>query len=368
MVDEVPRDPALRTHQLKLGWKSRKVRGEVPETDHDRGSYIAHLPKEEVERLQWTRGTQLDLTVEGNRIVLANPTAPPAEPVLDQVLCGDVLDEMRKIPSGSVHMAITSPPYNVRAGYAEYADDREYRDYRTWLRDVWQETARVLCEGGRFALNIAPTSISNYRPVHMDLSNDVEKAGLQPRTEILWYKQNMTAKRTAWGSFRSPRHPHVIPSWEYVLVFHKNSWKLEGDREKADISADDFVAWSDGMWKIPPETARYANHPAIFPEELIRRLLLYFTYQGNTVLDMFGGTGTVAVVAKRLERHFIHIDNTREYCDAALRRLEGSLLPRGKRIKPSERSLVRATRRRGRSDEPALERFSVMTSVTGNSV
>ncbi|MGA7923056.1 MAG: DNA methyltransferase, partial [Thermoplasmata archaeon] len=197
----------------------------------------------------------------------------------DDVMCGDVLDEMRKIPSGSVQMAITSPPYNVQAGYKDYADDREYRDYRAWLSEVWGETARVLCRGGRFALNVAPTSISRYRPVHMDLSHDVERAGLQPRTEILWYKQNMTAKRTAWGSFRSPRHPHVIPSWEYVLIFHKESWKLEGDRELADISSRDFVAWSDGMWKIAPETARYANHPAIYPEELIRRLLLYFTYR-----------------------------------------------------------------------------------------
>jgi DNA modification methylase len=357
MVDEVPRAQPPKSRQLRLAWKARVVRGEGPESQHDRGSYIAHLPKEEVERLRWERGTKLDLTVEGNRIVLASAADVTTGLGIDQVRCGDVLEEMRKIPSGSVQMAITSPPYNVQAGYVEYTDDREYRAYREWLTEVWRETARVLCPGGRFALNIAPTSIAKYRPVHMDLSQDVESAGLQPRTEILWYKQNMTAKRTAWGSFRNPRHPHVIPSWEYVLLFHKDSWKLEGDRDRADISSEDFVAWSDGMWKIAPETARYANHPAIFPEELIHRLLLYFTYRENLVLDMFGGTGTVATVAKKLGRHYIHIDKSREYCDMALRRLDGRALPRGKRTKPSERSVVRQSRRNLPTEGPRLEGF-----------
>ncbi len=267
-----------------------------------------------------------------------------AEAWRDRILCGDVLEQMRGLPSDSIHMAITSPPYNVGAGYVDYEDLLEYRSYRDWLSRVWRETARVLVPGGRFALNIAPTSIAQYRPVHMDLSHDVERAGLTPRTEIIWYKQNMTAKRTAWGSFRSPRHPHIIPSWEYVLLFHKESWKLLGDAELADIRSEEFVAWSDGLWKIAPVTAHHADHPAAFPEELIRRLLLYFTYRGNVVLDMFGGTGTVACVARQLGRHFVHIDRSRAYCDAAERRLAGPL-PRGRRTKPSERSKVRAHRR-----------------------
>jgi modification methylase len=275
----------------------------------------------------------------------ASSEPPAPSPLLDRITCGDVLEQMRRIPDGSVHLAVTSPPYNVGAAYDGYDDARDYRLYRAWLAEVWRETYRVLCVGGRFALNIAPTSISNYRPVHMDLSHDVEAAGLTPRTEILWYKRNMTAKRTAWGSFRSPRHPHIIPSWEYVLLFHKNSWKLDGAREDADIGSQEFVDWSNGMWEIAPETSRFADHPAAFPEELIRRLVLYFTFRGNTVLDMFGGTGTVAVVAKRLGRHFIHIDNSRPYCDAAVRRLDDRL-PRGKRTKPSARSLVRRQRRR----------------------
>lgn len=273
-----------------------------------------------------------------------SPALPPGP--IDEVLCTDVLDGLGRIPDDSVHMAITSPPYNVGAGYVDYSDAREYGEYRAWLGRVWRETRRVLVPGGRFALNIAPTSIARYRPVHMDLSSDVEAAGLVPRAELVWYKQNMTAKRTAWGSFRSPSHPHVIPSWEYVLLFHKERGRLEGDRANADITSEQFIAWSDALWKIPPDTVRRADHPAAFPEELIRRLLLFYTYRGNTVLDMFGGTGTVAVVAHRLGRHYLHIDQSEEYCAATRLRLAGVPFARGRRTKPSERSRVRAQGRR----------------------
>jgi DNA modification methylase len=264
---------------------------------------------------------------------------------------------MRRIPDNSVHMAITSPPYNVGAGYSGYDDAREYGEYRQWLTKVWAELRRVLVVGGRFALNIAPTSISNYKPLHMDLSGDIEEAGLQPRAEILWYKKNMTAKRTAWGSFRSPRYPHVIPSWEYVLIFNKDEPRLLGNKEDIDITSAEFVQWSDGMWVIPPETSRFADHPAVFPEELIRRLIKYYTYRGNTVLDMFGGTGTVAVVARNLRRHFIHIDNNRSYCDAAQARLEGHF-SRGRRTKPSQRSITRAKGKHRQAGGSVLEDYS----------
>lgn len=358
---------------ITLAWKRRRGRPGSPSEMNEYGSYYATLPKELVEQLHWSRGESLRPQVEAGKLVIEKlgrtPESPAKRPLkssyqLDRIVCGDVLTELAKIPNDSVHMAVTSPPYNVGAGYVNYSDDREYEEYRAWLSKVWRETRRVLVPGGRFALNIAPTSIANYRPVHMDLSEDVEEAGLDPRTEIIWYKQNMTAKRTAWGTFKSPRHPHVIPSWEYVLVFHKDQWRLEGDPNMADISAENFVAWSDGMWRISPETSHLANHPAAFPEELISRLIQYFTFRENTVLDMFGGTGTVAAVAKRLDRRFIHIDNSTDYCEAAELRLRGKL-PRGSRTKPSQRSLVRDALRRGKVSKSPLERFGDTMSLPG---
>jgi len=239
---------------------------------------------------------------------------------INRIICGDALRVLNRIPSNSIHMAITSPPYNIGVNYDVYKDDLEYQSYLSWLREIWKETMRVLVDGGRFALNIAPTSISSFRPVHHDTARDLRNLGMIMRTEVIWYKQSMTAKRTAWGSWKSPSNPHIIPSWEYVMVFSKNSWHLDGKPEDADIRPDEFEKFSDGFWHIPPERVRN-NHPAPFPEELIYRLIKFYTYRGNLVLDMFGGTGTVAYVALKTGRKFVHIDISKEYCQTALKRL-----------------------------------------------
>jgi DNA modification methylase len=240
----------------------------------------------------------------------------------DRIFEGDAEEVLATLPAESVHLAVTSPPYNLGIRYAGYTDDLAYERYLEWLKEVWSELQRVLVPGGRFALNIAPTSIKDFRPIHHDLARGLRDLGLIMRTEIIWYKQTM-GRRTAWGSWRSPSNPHIVPSWEYVLVFSKGGWQLPGDRSQADISAREFEQFSDGFWAIPPERRRN-GHPAPFPEQLIERLVKFYTYRGNVVLDMFGGTGTVAVVAKRLGRRFVYIDHSPEYCATARDRIEGT--------------------------------------------
>ena len=233
----------------------------------------------------------------------------------NQFLCGDVLEMMKKIPNNSVHLAVTSPPYNVGKDYDSHNDKMKYEDYLGWLNNVWIETQRVLAPGGRFALNIAPTGIKDFVPIHQDFTTQFRKLGMKFRTEILWYKQTML-KRTAWGSFKSPANPHIVPSWEYVLVFTKGQDRLDGDPRMADVTKEEFMKFSDGFWKIQPETQR-KGHPAPFPEDLIYRLMKFYSYKGNNVLDMFGGTGTVAAVAAKTGRNFVHIDISPQYCSVA---------------------------------------------------
>ncbi|MCL5072318.1 MAG: transcriptional repressor LexA [Actinobacteria bacterium] len=246
---------------------------------------------------------------------------------LDRIINGDVLELMSGIPNDSVHLAITSPPYNVGKSYDNHNDRMDYHEYLDWLENVWRETKRVLVPGGRFALNIAPTGIKEFIPIHHDFIAQIRKLGMKFRTEIIWYKQTML-KRTAWGSFKSPANPHIVPSWEYILIFSKEKDRLDGDPKNANITKKEFMEFSDGFWKIQPEVKRN-GHPAPFPEELIYRLIKFYSYKGNTVLDMFGGTGTVAVVAYKTERHFIHIDISEDYNKIALERLNKakSLLP-----------------------------------------
>jgi len=238
---------------------------------------------------------------------------------LNRIITGDVLEVMSQIPNNSVHLAITSPPYNVGKNYDNHNDKIDYQEYLDWLERVWEETKRVLVPGGRFALNIAPTGIKDFVPIHHDFSNQLRKLGMKFRAEIIWYKQTML-KRTAWGSFKSPANPHIVPSWEYVLIFSKEKDRLDGDQKNSDITKEEFMKFSDGFWQIWPETQR-KGHPAPFPEELIYKLVKFYSYKGNTVLDMFGGTGTVAVVSYKTKRRFIHIDISEEYNKVAQQRL-----------------------------------------------
>ena len=238
----------------------------------------------------------------------------------DRIIEGDVLEVMKQMPDNSIHLAITSPPYNVGKNYDNHNDKMNYQEYLDWLNKVWKETQRVLVSGGRFCLNIAPTGIKDFVPIHHDFTNQLRKLGMKFRTEIIWYKQTML-KRTAWGSWKSPANPHIVPSWEYVLVFSKDGDRLQGNPQDADITAEEFKKFSDGFWEVQPERQRN-GHPAPFPEDLIYRLIKFYSYMGNVVLDMFGGTGTVAVVSHKNDRKFIHIDISKEYCKTAQNRLE----------------------------------------------
>ncbi|MGP8078619.1 MAG: DNA-methyltransferase [Thermoplasmata archaeon] len=267
----------------------------------------------------------------------------------DRIVLGDARAELARLPAESVHLAITSPPYNVKIAYRGYADDRPLQEYLAWLKQVWAELLRVLVPGGRFVLNVAPTSIKDFRPIHHDLSRGLRDLGYIMRTEIIWYKQTM-GRRTAWGSWRSPSNPHIVPSWEYVLVFSKDRWRLEGEKDQIDISPREFEQFSDGFWKIPPERRRN-GHPAPFPEELIERLVKFYSYRGNVVLDMFGGTGTVAAVARRLGRHYVHIDASEEYCRLAAARVAAVVPPKEAPI-PAPTG-ARITRRGPRADPAA---------------
>ena len=245
----------------------------------------------------------------------------------DRIVVGDAIDLLRRLPEASTHLAITSPPYNVGIAYTDYADDRTYRGYLAWLREAWAALYRALVPGGRFALNVAPTSIKDFRPIHHDLARDLRELGFIMRSEVIWDKQTM-GRRTAWGSWRSPSNPHIVPSWEYVLVFCKDRWKLDGPREGSDLGNREFERISDGFWAIPPERTR-RGHPAPFPEELIERLVKFYSYRGQLVLDMFGGTGTVAAVSRRLGRHYLSFDQSLEYSRDAATRVRASTPPDG---------------------------------------
>lgn len=257
---------------------------------------------------------------------IVSPDHPGIEGYVNRILCGDALEALRSMPDRCVDIVITSPPYNFGHAYAqdECDDTREWNDYFRTLYLIWTECYRVLKPGGRMAVNVQPL-FSDYIPTHHVISNQMMSLGFLWKAEILWEKNNYNAKYTAWGSWKSPSMPYLKYTWEFIEVFDKETHKKTGDRERIDITATEFKEWVIGKWSFPPEIRmKDYNHPAMFPEELPRRLMKLFSYQGDIVLDPFNGAGTTSLVAWKLGRRFIGIDISEEYCDRALRRISES--------------------------------------------
>jgi DNA modification methylase len=248
-------------------------------------------------------------------------------PFLNRILCGDAAEILSSLPESCVDLIITSPPYNFGHSYAQdpHSDTREWNEYFHRLDVVWRECARVLKIGGRIAVNVQPL-FSDYIPTHHLISRQLQDLGLLWKAEILWEKNNYNAKFTAWGSWKSPSMPYLKYTWEFIEVFDKGTHKKSGRKENIDITAEEFKSWVMGRWTFPPELNMQSyGHPAMFPEELPRRLMKLFSYRGDIILDPFNGAGTTTLVAARESRRFIGIDLSPRYCEIARQRLRSLL-------------------------------------------
>jgi len=237
-----------------------------------------------------------------------------------RIVCGDSRD-MAEVQDESVQLVVTSPPYNVSKDYADYRDNRPLEEYLNFLDEVWRECYRVLCPGGRVAINVANTDRTPYIPLSALITTRMLSLGFLMRGEIIWDKGASVGVSTAWGSFARPTNPVLRDVHEYILIFCKGAWRLEGREGGSGIANREFVDWTRSIWHFPTENASRVGHPAPFPEELPRRLILLYTSRGDMVLDPFVGSGTTAVVAARLGRRFVGYDISQEYCGLARCRL-----------------------------------------------
>ncbi len=255
-------------------------------------------------------------------IIVKEP--PEIKRFINKIIVGDAEEVLSKIPSNSIDLVITSPPYNFGHSYADdpTQDTKEWNEYFEKLFRIWKECYRILKPGGRIAVNVQPL-FSDYVPTHHIISNQLLKIGFLWKAEILWEKNNYNAKYTAWGSWKSPSMPYLKYTWEFIEVFDKQTHKKVGRKEDIDITEDEFKKWVYAKWVIAPETRmKEFGHPAMFPEELPRRLIKLFSYRGDIVLDPFNGAGTTTFVAWKLRRRFVGIDISKKYCETALWRIK----------------------------------------------
>lgn len=240
---------------------------------------------------------------------------------INKIHCADSLDIIKKFPDNCIDIVLTSPPYNFGINYENTNDVNIWEDYFNKLFNIFRECLRVLKDSGRIIINVQPM-FSDYIPTHHLISNFFLKEGLIWKGEIIWEKNNYNCKYCTWGSWKSPSSPYLKYSWEFVEIFCKNSLKKEGDKNNIDIEAEEFKKWVYGKWSIAPErNMKKYKHDAMFPEELVKRLLKLFSYKNDIVLDPFNGAGTTTKVAKQLNRKFIGIDISEEYCKTAEDRL-----------------------------------------------
>lgn len=242
----------------------------------------------------------------------------PAD-ALDRIFC-HTSEAMRELPDRSVHLMVTSPPYNVGK---EYDQDLTLDDYRGLLRRVLAETFRVLVPGGRACVNVANLGRKPYIPLHTYVILDACAGGFFMRGEIIWNKAAGAGVSTAWGSWRSPSNPTLRDTHEYILVFQKPPFRRPppGGRGPT-ISRDDFLECTKSVWTFSPESARRVGHPAPFPVELPRRLIQLYTYSGEVVLDPFMGTGASALAALGAGRRYVGYDLNEGYIQRAEERIQ----------------------------------------------
>ncbi len=244
------------------------------------------------------------------------------EEYLNKIITSDSEIFLKQLPDNCIDIVFTSPPYNFGLDYEATDDDHIWEKYFNKLFSIFDECIRVLKYGGRILINIQPL-YSDYIPSHHIISNYFMKKKLIWKTEILWQKNNYSAKFSSWGSWKSPSNPYLKGTWEFIEVFCKGTMKKEGSKENIDITDEEFKKWVNAEWSIAPErNMQKFDHPAMFPVELARRAIKLFSYKDDIVLDPFNGAGTTTFVAKQLERKFIGIDISEQYCITAQNRLE----------------------------------------------
>lgn len=250
--------------------------------------------------------------------VKAEPENPVPEETLDQIFVHSSV-QMQELPDRSVHLMVTSPPYNVGKDYDE---DLTLEDYSKLLRDVLAETYRVLVDGGRACVNVANLGRKPYIPLHAIVIDQAEKVGFFMRGEIIWAKGAGAGTSTAWGSWMSASNPTLRDTHEYILVFQKPPYgrKKQPGREPT-IGRDEFLEFTKSVWEFNPQSAKRARHPAPFPVELPRRLVQLYTFSGEVVVDPFMGSGATAIAAAAAGRRYVGYELSPEYAEIARERI-----------------------------------------------
>ena len=225
------------------------------------------------------------------------------------------------IQDNSIDLICTSPPYNVQINYDSCKDDLEYGDYLVFTKKWLSRCFGWLKDTGRMVVNVPFDTVKlGRRTVAADVVQITKEVGFNFYTTCVWDKGS--APRVSWGSWQSCVAPLIISPIEALLVIYKGEWKkADHDGKVSDITREEFISYTSGLWKIPTENRVRLRHPAPFNVELPHRCIKLLSFVGDTVLDPFLGSGSTAIAAYRNNRKAIGVELSKEYCELAKRRL-----------------------------------------------
>lgn len=246
-------------------------------------------------------------------------------PYLKNVIVNaDVLEVLKFVPEESIHLTFTSPPYYNARDYSIYAS---YEAYLKFLEEVFLETFRITKEGRFLIVNTSPVIVprisrahsSKRYPIPFDLHYILSKMGWEFIDDIIWMKPEYSVKNRI-GGFQQHRKPLAYKPnsiTEYLMVYRKRTDKLiDWNIRQYDLQTVNESKVQDGfettnVWQISPKSDKI--HSAIFPVDLCKRVIEYYSFKGDLVFDPFGGSGTLGRTAKSLNRKFFLTEKEEKY-------------------------------------------------------
>ena len=264
---------------------------------------------------------------------------------LGQFICGDCLDGMKMLADNSVVLAFTSPPYHNAINYDDHVKklkgeikfwerkEQSYQFYKTFLVDRFKEMYRVIKPGGHNVVNLSPVAWAGKRvalPFHFVCW--MEEIGWRFKEDIIWEKGVVKDKRSG-VLMQHPYPGYYYPSLavEYVFVFQKPATEKAKnniyhdrsmtEKRKNKLSLEGYQEQSKNIWNIRPVAPSENIHPCPFPEELARRVVQYYSYKGDIVLDIFSGSGVTNLAAEKAERRHIGMETEVQYINYSVQKI-----------------------------------------------
>jgi len=241
----------------------------------------------------------------------------------NSILLGDAIEELKNIDSKSIDCVVTSPPY--WKGFAYEAYFNSYLQYMEWTKLWLKETKRVLKDDGTLWLNISNDSETTIRAFEV-MNIATKDLMYKLHDTIVWYRFNQQPANT---------DRQLTNQCEYIFMLKHTSADIKLNKTDAYNNAPELFKTKNvgNVWELPFNSGKEKNNfgkketksnygHSGFPVRLPETCILLSTNEGDTVLDMFGGTGTTAVAAKKLNRKYIIIEKEKEYIKIITERLE----------------------------------------------